>query len=99
MCSFLRQNARLAKAAKNVVDFLLKNPLHSLGYMEKVQNKSDGRPLPEISVMKKYEKLRAFNSNWYQMYSSLTIIKPPVIARYDALHAEYLFWDVENNSE
>ncbi|KAK6292218.1 hypothetical protein J4Q44_G00380030 [Coregonus suidteri] len=47
----------MANAAENVVDFLLKNPFHSLGYTEKVQIKSEGRPLPEISFMKKDEKL------------------------------------------
>ena len=62
----------MANAAENVVDFLLKNPFHSLAYREKVQIKNEGRPLPEISFMKKDEKVRAFNTNWYPRYSWLT---------------------------
>jgi hypothetical protein len=60
----------MANAADNIFDFLLKNPFHSLGYT--VQIKSEGRPLPEISFMKKDEKVRAFNTNWYQKYIWLT---------------------------
>ena len=51
---------------------LLKTPFHSLGCTEKVWIKTEGRPLPEISFMKKGEKVKAFNTNWYQKYSWLT---------------------------
>jgi hypothetical protein len=59
----------MANAAENVVVFLLKNLCHSLGYTVRIKN--DGRPLPEISFMKKDEKVSAFSTNWYQKYSWL----------------------------
>jgi hypothetical protein len=38
----------MAKPDENVMEFLLKNPFRSLGYTEKLEIKSDGRPLPEF---------------------------------------------------
>lgn len=57
----------------NIVDFLLKTPFHSLESTERVQIKTEGRPLPEIKYIRKDDKVRrAFNTNWYKKYQWLT---------------------------
>lgn len=48
-----------------ILNFLLKNTFHSVGYTEKVRIKNEGRPLPEISFMKKDEMVQ------YQLVSKL----------------------------